>query len=107
MISGRELCRTHLIRISAMQLSWISAYTAFHSLVRLFGMPDEISAVSTKLENGFDGNGIVLMKYNNMIAEAVYSKISNSVTQSILQGEDGFYPDRLCEPSAKYHTTPA
>lgn len=60
-----------------------------HSLVRLFGMPDEISAVSTKLENGFDGNGIVLMKYNNMIAEAVYSKISNSVTQSILQGEDG------------------
>lgn len=60
-----------------------------HSLVRLFGMPKSIRALSTKLSNGFDGSGIVLMDYGGMTAEAVYSKISVSVNPSVLQGEDG------------------
>ncbi|HIX47647.1 MAG TPA: Gfo/Idh/MocA family oxidoreductase [Candidatus Mediterraneibacter caccavium] len=60
-----------------------------HSLVRLFGTPKNIKAVSTKLSNGFDGSGIVLMEYEDMTAEAVYSKIAVSVTPSVLQGEDG------------------
>ena len=57
-----------------------------HSLVRLFGMPQSIRALSTKLPNGFDGSGIVLMEYDGMTAEAVYSKISVSVNPSVLQG---------------------
>lgn len=60
-----------------------------HSLVRFFGMPKNIKAISTKLSNGFDGSGIVLMEYDDMIAEAVYSKISVSVNRSIFHGEDG------------------
>ena len=60
-----------------------------HSLVRLLGMPKSIRALSTKLPNGFDGSGIVLMEYDGMTAEAVYSKISVSVNPSVLQGEDG------------------
>lgn len=60
-----------------------------HSLVRLFGMPASIKAVSTSLTNGFDGSGIVLMDYGNMTAEAVYSKIASSVTPSVIQGENG------------------
>ena len=60
-----------------------------HSLVRLFGMPKSIRALSTKLPNGFDGSGIVLMEYDGMTAEAVYSKISVSVNPSVLQGEGG------------------
>ena len=60
-----------------------------HSLVRLFGAPKNIKALSTKLSNGFDGNGIVLMEYEDMTAEAVYSKIAVSVNPSVLQGEDG------------------
>lgn len=60
-----------------------------HSLVRLFGAPKNIKAVSTKLSNGFDGSGIVLMEYEDMTAEAVYSKIAVSVNPSVLQGEDG------------------
>lgn len=60
-----------------------------HSIVRLFGMPKSIKALSTKLPNGFDGSGIVLMEYKDMTAEAVYSKISVSVNPSVLQGEDG------------------
>lgn len=60
-----------------------------HSLVRFFGMPKNIKAISTKLSNDFDGSGIVLMEYDDMIAEAVYSKISVSVNRSIFHGEDG------------------
>lgn len=60
-----------------------------HSLVRLFGAPKNVKAFSTKLSNGFDGSGIVLMAYKDMTAEAVYSKIAVSVTPSVLQGEDG------------------
>ena len=60
-----------------------------HSLVRLFGMPKSVKALSTKLENGFDGSGIVLMEYDDMVAEAVYSKIAASVNPSVIQGEEG------------------
>ena len=60
-----------------------------HSLVRLFGTPKSIKAISTKLPNGFDGSGIVLMEYDDMTAEAVYSKIAVSVNPSVIQGEDG------------------
>lgn len=60
-----------------------------HSLVRLFGAPKNVKAFSTKLSNGFDGSGIVLLEYEDMTAEAVYSKIAVSVTPSVLQGEDG------------------
>lgn len=60
-----------------------------HSLVRLFGMPRSIKAVSTALENGFDGSGVILMDYDGMTAEAIYSKISVSVTPSVIQGENG------------------
>ena len=60
-----------------------------HSLVRLFGAPKNVKALSTRLPNGFDGSGIVLMEYDGMTAEAVYSKIAVSVNPSVLQGEDG------------------
>ena len=60
-----------------------------HSLVRLFGMPKQIKSCSTKLANGFEGSGAVLMQYDNMVAEAIYSKTAVSVTPSVIQGEKG------------------
>lgn len=60
-----------------------------HTLVRLWGMPKEIKACSVKLENGFEGSGAVLMQYENLTAVAVYSKITDSVNPSIIQGEEG------------------
>lgn len=60
-----------------------------HSIVRLLGMPKGIKAYATKLHNGFEGSGIVLMEYEDLLAEAVYSKISVSVNPSVIQGEDG------------------
>lgn len=60
-----------------------------HTLVRLLGMPEEVKAFSTKLHNGFEGNGIVLMQYKDLTAEAIYSKITESVNKSIFVGEEG------------------
>lgn len=60
-----------------------------HTLVRLLGLPKEVKAFSTKLHNGFEGNGIVLMQYEDLTAEAVYSKITESVNKSIFVGEEG------------------
>ena len=59
-----------------------------YMLVQLFGMPKDIKSFSTKLENGFEGDGIVLMQYEEMVAEAVYSKITESVNPSVFLGED-------------------
>lgn len=75
-------------RIGNAALMDIGVY-CIHCLVRLFGMPKSVKALSTKLENGFDGSGIVLMEYDGMTAEALYSKISASVNPSVLQGEEG------------------
>lgn len=60
-----------------------------HTLVKFLGMPKEIKAFSTKLQNGFEGGGIVLMQYQDMMAEAIYSKITDSVNPSIFLGEEG------------------
>lgn len=60
-----------------------------HNLVRCLGMPHKVKAFSTKLHNGFEGSGIVLMQYEDYVAEAVYSKITESVNPSVFMGEDG------------------
>lgn len=60
-----------------------------HELVRFFGAPRSIKAMSVKLSNGFEGSGTILMDYGDMTAQAVYSKITASVTPSIIQGEEG------------------
>lgn len=66
----------------------IGVYPSY-MLVQMFGMPKEVKAFSTKLENGFEGDGMVMMQYDGMLAEAVYSKITESVNPSVFLGEDG------------------
>lgn len=60
-----------------------------HPLVDLFGLPNEISSVSTKLETGVDGAGVITAKYNDMIAILSYSKISQGYIPNQIQGENG------------------
>ena len=60
-----------------------------HDCLMLFGEPDTVSAHSIFLSNGFEGEGIVTLGYPEMIAEIVYSKITDSVTPSVIQGELG------------------
>lgn len=54
-----------------------------HSAVRFFGMPNDIKAFSTRLSNGFEDSGSVLMRYgHDMTVEAVYSKITAYVPEA-------------------------
>ncbi|MDF2541740.1 MAG: dehydrogenase [Herbinix sp.] len=74
--------------LSAGALMDIGVYCV-HSLIDLFGSPNEVSASSVFLANGIDGAGSILAKYDTMIAEVIYSKITNSYLPSEIQGEAG------------------
>lgn len=74
-----------------------------HSLVRLFGKPTDVKAFSVMLKNGFEGSGIVMMQYEHMTAEAVYSKVTDSIHPSVFQGEDGTITvDTISKPQHIY-----
>lgn len=60
-----------------------------HPLVSMFGMPMEIKSDALLLDNGIDGAGTILAKYENMQAELIYSKITDSRLPSQIQGEQG------------------
>lgn len=60
-----------------------------HPMVKLFGMPKEIWGNAIILENGVDGAGTILLNYDNMQGELLYSKITNSKLPSQIQGENG------------------
>lgn len=60
-----------------------------HPMMYLFGLPKKIMATSTKLKNGIDGAGSILLDYENMIGEIGYSKIFNSDIESYIIGENG------------------
>lgn len=60
-----------------------------HPLVRLFGMPKEIQSQAIILPDSIDGEGTIIAKYDDMLAEVVYSKISDSHVPSQIQGEKG------------------
>lgn len=60
-----------------------------HPLVRLFGMPKEIQSQAIILPDSIDGEGTIIAKYDDMLAEVIYSKISDSHIPSQIQGEKG------------------
>ncbi|WP_044640557.1 Gfo/Idh/MocA family protein [Risungbinella massiliensis] len=60
-----------------------------YPLITLFGAPTEVKATSMMLESGVDGEGSVLLKYDNKDAVVMYSKITNSYLPSEIQGEKG------------------
>ncbi len=75
-------------KLSAGALMDIGVYCV-HSLIDLFGHPDSVNSASVILSNGIDGAGSILAKYEDMISELIYSKISNSQVPSQIQGENG------------------
>lgn len=60
-----------------------------HPMVQLFGKPNSIKANALMLESGVDGEGSILFEYDDMLAIAMYSKISDSLLPSEIQGENG------------------
>lgn len=60
-----------------------------HPMAALFGRPLKVASSSLKLSNGIDGAGTVLLEYDGMQGELLYSKISDSKVPSQIQGEKG------------------
>ncbi|SDJ16122.1 Gfo/Idh/MocA family protein [Alteribacillus bidgolensis] len=60
-----------------------------YPLVVLFGKPERIKANGITLESGVDGEGSILLQYEEKDAVVMYSKITNSYIFSEIQGENG------------------
>lgn len=73
--------------------------------VTLFGEPKKVQASSYMLESGVDGEGSIILTYDDMDAVIMYSKITNSYVPSEIQGENGsIIIDKIHTPeSVKIH----
>lgn len=60
-----------------------------HMCVRLFGRPKAVLSRSTKLPNGFEGQGEAILDYGDLSALIVYSKITEASLPSVIRGENG------------------
>lgn len=60
-----------------------------HPIVKLFGTPKYIKASALKLKSGVDGEGSLILSYEDMEAVIIHSKIANSYISSEIQGENG------------------
>lgn len=66
----------------------LGVYTIYPMIV-LFGKPRSIQASGVMLSTGVDGQGAINFAYEGMNATVLYSKISDSLLPSEIQGEDG------------------
>ncbi|MCM3707510.1 MULTISPECIES: Gfo/Idh/MocA family protein [Cytobacillus] len=70
-----------------------------YPLVALFGKPEDIKASGYKLDSGVDGEGSIVLKYPDMDAVIMFSKITDSSLPSEIQGEEGnIIIDRISNP---------
>jgi predicted dehydrogenase len=60
-----------------------------YPLVVLFGQPKVVKATGVMLDSGVDGEGSILLQYDEMDAVVLHSKINNSYIPSEIQGEKG------------------
>jgi len=65
----------------------------------LFGKPESVKYDSVFLENGFECSGNMIFTYNGMTLSVTYSKVSEGINPSAINGENGAITiDRLSEP---------
>jgi len=71
-----------------------------HTCVALLGAPAHVHAASSFLPNGTEVAGTILLNYEHMQATVSYSKVTQSVFPSIIQGEAGTISfDTLNQPT--------
>jgi scyllo-inositol 2-dehydrogenase (NADP+) len=58
-----------------------------YPLITLFGEPKEVKATGIMLDSGVDGEGSVILKYDDKDAIVMYSKITNSYLPSEIQAK--------------------
>ncbi|WP_334078091.1 Gfo/Idh/MocA family oxidoreductase [Paenibacillus sanfengchensis] len=70
-----------------------------YPMVTLFGKPESLQATSVMLSSGVDGEGSILMRYEDMDAVVMYSKIADSYAPAEIQGENGtLIIDKINQP---------
>lgn len=70
-----------------------------YPLVALFGKPESVQASGIILESGVDGEGSLLLTYQDMDAILMHSKMTNSYLPSEIQGENGtMVIDKISDP---------
>jgi len=70
-----------------------------YPMVALFGKPDSVHAVGVMLSSGVDGEGSMVMKYKDMDAVVMHSKITDSYLPAEIQGENGtMVIDKISQP---------
>jgi predicted dehydrogenase len=68
-------------------------------MTELFGECRTLCARSIFIRGGFEGHGTVLMEYPEMSATVTYSKITESVNPSVIEGEMGTLTiDKISSP---------
>jgi predicted dehydrogenase len=68
--------------------------------VALFGLPITLRAGATFLENGTEAAGTMLLDYGDQQTTIAYSKVTDSIHPSMIQGEEGSIVfDTLNQPS--------
>jgi scyllo-inositol 2-dehydrogenase (NADP+) len=60
-----------------------------YPMVVLFGQPKTVKATGVMLDSGVDGEGSILIQYEEMDAVVLHSKINSSYIPSEIQGEEG------------------
>lgn len=85
---GGEVLNAFDPKIKNSALADIGIYP-LHTAVALFGAPRDITASSVFLNNGFEGAGSITLNYGEMLCQVIYSKISDSVNPSVIEGEGG------------------
>ncbi|WP_209123618.1 Gfo/Idh/MocA family protein [Alkalihalobacillus sp. BA299] len=61
-----------------------------HFVMNLFGTPQSISYTANKHANGIDTSGVLVLKYEEFIAECVGCKDTQSLNFVLIQGEKGY-----------------
>lgn len=65
----------------------------------LFGKPEQVKATGIRLGSGVDGEGSIVLKYKEMDAVIMHSKITSSYLPSEIQGENGtIIIDKINQP---------
>lgn len=83
-----ELVNTFNPQFSNGSIMDIGVY-CIHAAVRFLGVPKGIKAIATMLPSGVDGEGSLILKYDEMEAAIIHSKITESQLPIEIQGELG------------------
>lgn len=74
--------------LGAGTLTDIGVYCVY-AAVDLLGVPKDITAFATFLQNGADGNGIAVFRYDNFDAVLTYGKTAETIIGSEILGDNG------------------